>query len=99
MFRQTIKKIETKLPQFFNVTTDLPLGIEPIPTKQKVAMAFYQGPTHDGKIPGTLFIDTDTPDFFYTMSLMLHEITPGHHLQVWDRIKNFQKSFCFQLSA
>jgi uncharacterized protein (DUF885 family) len=75
-----------KLPQYFGTLPQARLQVKAVePFREKSAgKAFFQGPTPDGKRPGTYYVNLyDMNDMPTTEieALAYHEGVPGHHLQ------------------
>ena len=52
---------------------------------KSVAKAMYVNPSADGSIPGRVLLDSDAVNTLYQYEvpvLMVHEGSPGHHMQV-----------------
>lgn len=83
---KAIDAMYLKLPQYFDTLPKARLQVKAVePFREKSAgKAFYQGPTPDGKRPGTYYVNLyDMADMPTTEieALAYHEGVPGHHLQ------------------
>lgn len=83
---KAIDAMYLKLPQYFGTLPQARLQVKAVePFREKSAgKAFYQGPTPDGKRPGTYYVNlyqmADMPATEIE-ALAYHEGVPGHHLQ------------------
>ena len=83
---KAIDAMYLKLPQYFGTLPQARLQVKAVePFREKSAgKAFFQGPTPDGKRPGTYYVNLyDMADMPTTEieALAYHEGVPGHHLQ------------------
>lgn len=83
---KAIDAMYLKLPQYFGTLPQARLQVKAVePFREKSAgKAFFQGPTPDGKRPGTYYVNLyDMNDMPTTEieALAYHEGVPGHHLQ------------------
>ena len=65
-------------------------------------LAFYNGPTIDGRRNGTFYVNLENVEAlkqFELMALTLHEGNPGHHLQQTQLINNPYLPFFIKLPA
>jgi uncharacterized protein (DUF885 family) len=81
-----LKRLDGKLPEFFQTLPRMPYGIKEVPEYQapNTPMAYYQPPSLDGTRAGFFFINThDLPNrpLYEIEALAIHEAVPGHHLQ------------------
>jgi uncharacterized protein (DUF885 family) len=83
---KAIDAMYLKLPQYFGTLPQARLQVKAVePFREKSAgKAFFQGPTPDGKRPGTYYVNlynmADMPTTEIE-ALAYHEGVPGHHLQ------------------
>lgn len=80
-YRDLVKRITEKLPQFFGKLPAMPLEVV---AKTGGPAAYYFAGTPDGKRPGRFYVNTTrlSERAKYEMpALALHEGVPGHHLQ------------------
>ena len=81
------EKINTVLPQYFNVMPKADYVVKPVESfrEQSAAGASYEAPAVDGTRPGVFYINTYNlkaqPKWGMT-TLSLHEAAPGHHFQI-----------------
>lgn len=86
--RETLARAQAAVPRWFG-------AIQPkVPCEVKVmgmheapysTIAYYRGPSIDGKRPGTYMINTYLPETrprYEAEALAFHESVPGHHLQI-----------------
>ena len=92
---KAIDAMYLKLPQYFGTLPQARLQVKAVePFREKSAgKAFFQGPTPDGKRPGTYYVNLyDMADMPTTEieALAYHEGVPGHHLQrtIQTELKN-----------
>ncbi|MDO9490444.1 MAG: DUF885 domain-containing protein [Sphingomonadaceae bacterium] len=83
---KAIDAMYLKLPAYFGTLPKARLQVKAVePFREKSAgKAFFQGPTPDGKRPGTYYVNLyDMADMPTTEieALAYHEGVPGHHLQ------------------
>ena len=83
---KAIDAMYLKLPAYFGTLPQARLQVKAVePFREKSAgKAFFQGPTPDGKRPGTYYVNLyDMADMPTTEieALAYHEGVPGHHLQ------------------
>ncbi len=84
---KAIKRIQDALPKMFNTLPKAPLIVKAVePYREKSAgLAFYQGPSEDGKRPGIYYVNLyDMPAVtkYELEALAHHEALPGHHMQI-----------------
>ncbi len=80
------KRMDGKLPAFFNRMPRLPYGVEPVPDHlaPKYTTGRYVSPALGSTEPGYYWVNTYKLEHrpLYTMeALTLHEAVPGHHFQ------------------
>ena len=83
----TAKKIDGKLPSLFGRLPRQPYGVEPVPADiaPKYTGGRYVPAPLDGKKAGTYWVNTyalETRPLYVLDALTLHEVVPGHHLQI-----------------
>lgn len=81
------KKIDGKLPDYFNTLPRLPYGVQPVP--DAIAPTYTGGRYVPGSVQGhrsgTYWVNTynlPSRPLYVLPSLTLHEAVPGHHLQI-----------------
>lgn len=81
------KKIEGKLPQYFNKMPRMPFAVEPVP--EAIAPNYTGGRYSEGSYktgkPGAYWVNTyklESRPLYVLPALTLHEAVPGHHLQI-----------------
>ncbi|MBK9257985.1 MAG: DUF885 domain-containing protein [Saprospiraceae bacterium] len=81
------KKIEGKLPKYFNKLPRMPFSVEPVP--EAIAPNYTTGRYSEGNYetgkPGEYWVNTfklESRPFYVLPALTLHEAVPGHHLQI-----------------
>ena len=84
---RAIKRIQDALPKMFNTLPKATLIVKAVePYREKSAgLAFYQGPSEDGKRPGIYYVNLyDMPAVtkYELEALAHHEALPGHHMQI-----------------
>lgn len=96
------KKIDGKLPEYFNKLPRLPYGVEPVP--EAIAPYYTMGRYSEGSEArhraGAYWINThnlESRPLYVLPALTLHEAVPGHHLQIalsreMTEIPSFRKS-------
>lgn len=101
--RDICKRIDAKLPAFFNKLPRKPYGVAPVPAAiaPKYTSGRYIGASSDTQ-PGYFWVNTyDLPSRpkYVLPSLAAHEAVPGHHLQIslnnelGDNIPEFRRKF------
>lgn len=101
--RDICKRIDAKLPAFFNKLPRKPYGVAPVPEAiaPKYTSGRYIGASSDTQ-PGYFWVNTyDLPSRpkYVLPSLAAHEAVPGHHLQIslnnelGDNIPEFRRKF------
>lgn len=98
---KTIKKMKANLPLMFGILPKADLIVKAVePYREASAgMAFYQGPSEDGKRPGIFYVnlfDMDAVTKYELEALAYHEALPGHHMQIsiakeLENIPDFRK--------
>jgi len=80
------KRVDAKLPTFFNQLPRLPFGIVPVP--EAIAPYYtggrYSPPAFGSRDPGYYWVNTyklESRPLYTLPALTLHEAVPGHHLQ------------------
>jgi uncharacterized protein (DUF885 family) len=83
-FRNTISKINSKLPMLFGpeILKEEIFNVEvkPVPANMN-NLAYYMAPSLDGKRKGAFYVNLHNVNLlkkFETMSLTLHETNPGY---------------------
>ena len=81
------KRIDYKLPGFFNTLPRMPYGVVPVPDAiaPNYTTASYNRATLGGVNGGAYWVNTyalDQRPLYELMALSLHEAVPGHHLQI-----------------
>jgi uncharacterized protein (DUF885 family) len=81
------KKIEGKLPAYFNKLPRMPFVVEPVP--EAIAPNYTGGRYSEGSYktgkPGAYWVNTyklESRPLYVLPALTLHEAVPGHHLQI-----------------
>ena len=86
-YREIAARIEPRLPELFARQPRLAYAIEPVPAyaEKSQTAAYYMPGAPDGSRPGTFFANTydlRSRPSWEMESLTLHEVVPGHHLQI-----------------
>ena len=81
------KRIDGKLPEYFNVLPRLPYGVEPVPEAiaPKYTTGRYSGGSEKDHRAGMYWVNTyklESRPLYALPALTLHEAVPGHHLQI-----------------
>ena len=81
-----LKRLDGKLPEFFQTLPRMPYGIKEVPEYQapQTPGAYYQQPSNDGTRAGFFFLNThdlSSRPLYEIESIAIHEAVPGHHLQ------------------
>ncbi|MEY3422287.1 MAG: hypothetical protein RIR48_2590 [Bacteroidota bacterium] len=92
------KKIEGKLPQYFNTLPRMPFTVEEVPASiapNYTGGRYSEGSYATGK-PGAYWVNTyklESRPLYVLPALTLHEAVPGHHLQIMlsRELKNVPK--------
>ncbi len=92
------KKIEGKLPQYFNTLPRMPFTVEEVPAAiapNYTGGRYSEGSYSTGK-PGAYWVNTfklESRPLYVLPALTLHEAVPGHHLQIMlsKELKNVPK--------
>ncbi|MGB4839925.1 MAG: DUF885 domain-containing protein [Saprospiraceae bacterium] len=92
------KRMEGKLPQYFNILPRMPFTIEPVPSAiapNYTGGRYSEGSYSEGKA-GAYWVNTyklESRPIYVLPSLTLHEAVPGHHLQIMlsRELKNVPK--------
>ncbi len=92
------KKMEGKLPQYFNLLPRMPFTVEEVPAAiapNYTGGRYSEGSYETGK-PGAYWVNTyklESRPLYILPSLTLHEAVPGHHLQIMlsRELKNVPK--------
>ncbi len=81
------KKMDGKLPEYFNTLPRLPYGVEPVP--EAIAPNYTAGRYSEGSVKnhkaGHYWVNTyklESRPLYVLPALTLHEAVPGHHLQI-----------------
>ena len=82
-----LKRIDGKLPGYFEMLPRTPYGIREIPDFQakKAPIGYYIPPPNEGNRAGYFYINThdiESRPLYELTALALHEAVPGHHLQL-----------------
>ena len=82
-----MRALDSRLPEFFGRLPKAGVQIQRVPVfiQDGASNGYYRRPTLDGSRPGVFFINLkDTHDWpkFTLDTLIYHEASPGHHLQV-----------------
>jgi uncharacterized protein (DUF885 family) len=82
-----LKRMDGQLPTLFGRLPRMPYGVRQVPDfiAPQTMMAYYQGPTGDGRRAGFFYINTynlPSRPTYLLEALSLHEAVPGHHLQI-----------------
>lgn len=81
-----IRQINKQLSNAFTDIPDIPMEVKAVEAFREASapVAFYQGPSDDGKRPGRYYMNlsklNEMPKFQFE-ALAYHETLPGHHLQ------------------
>ncbi|HSS51077.1 MAG TPA: DUF885 domain-containing protein, partial [Thermoanaerobaculia bacterium] len=86
-YRAITQRIDVKLASLFSILPRLSYRVIPIPDAiaRERATAFYEPGSTEKSRPGSCFVNTSdlkTRPKWEMEALILHECTPGHHLQV-----------------
>ena len=81
------KKMDGKLPQYFNTLPSLPYGVEPVPAEiaPNYTAGRYSGGSWKNHKAGNYWLNTyklESRPLYVLPALTLHEAVPGHHLQI-----------------
>lgn len=81
------KRIDGKLPEYFNTLPSLPYGVEPVPAviAPNYTAGRYSGGSWDRHKAGNYWVNTyklESRPLYALPALTLHEAVPGHHLQI-----------------
>ena len=81
------KKIDGKLPKYFNTLPSLPYGVEPVPAviAPNYTAGRYSGGSWERHKAGNYWVNTyklESRPLYVLPALTLHEAVPGHHLQI-----------------
>jgi uncharacterized protein (DUF885 family) len=85
--REALARAQAAVPQWFGIQPRRPcevkvMGMHEAPYS---TIAYYRGPSADGKRPGAYMINTYMPETrprYEAEALAFHESVPGHHLQI-----------------
>ena len=99
--KEYIDTMKEKLPSLFNRLPEAEIivkAVEPY-REQSAGLAFYEGPSEDGKRPATYYVnlyDMDSVLKYEMEALAYHEGIPGHHMQIaiateMDELPRFRK--------
>lgn len=81
------KRMEAKLPKYFNYLPRMPLAVEPVPAElaPNYTGGRYSPGSYSNQKPGEFWVNTyDLPSrpLYVLPALALHEGVPGHHTQM-----------------
>ena len=81
------KKMDGKLPDFFNSLPRLPYGVQPVPAAlaPNYTGGRYSGGSYKNHRAGNYWVNTyklESRPLYVLPALTLHEAVPGHHLQI-----------------
>lgn len=81
------KRIDGKLPEYFNTLPSLPYGVEPVPAviAPNYTAGRYSGGSWARHKAGNYWVNTyklQSRPLYALPALTLHEAVPGHHLQI-----------------
>lgn len=81
------KKIDGKLPEYFNILPTLPYGVQPVPAEiaPNYTAGRYSGGSWENHKAGNYWLNTyklESRPLYVLPALTLHEAVPGHHLQI-----------------
>jgi len=81
------KKIDGKLPEYFNKLPSLPYGVQPVPAEiaPNYTAGRYSGGSWESHRAGNYWVNTfklESRPLYALPALTLHEAVPGHHLQI-----------------
>lgn len=81
------KKMDGKLPVYFNTLPSLPYGVQPVPAAiaPNYTSGRYSGGSWKNNKPGNYWVNTyklESRPLYALPALTLHEAVPGHHLQI-----------------
>jgi uncharacterized protein (DUF885 family) len=85
--KKVIAKMKKALPKIFNTFPKAKLKVKAVEAfrEKSAGIAFYQGPSMDGKRPGIYYVNLykmeDNPKYKLE-ALAYHEAIPGHHMQI-----------------
>ena len=100
--RDLAMRVAPELPRFFRRLPRHPVGIRAIPPdREAVSASNYNAPAADGTRPGWFNLKAYMPERqsrFDKPALVLHETSPGHHLQIslqleMDSLPEFRKVY------
>ncbi|MDE0104184.1 MAG: DUF885 domain-containing protein [Bryobacterales bacterium] len=100
--RDLAMRVAPELPRFFRRLPRHPVGIRAIPPdREAVSASNYNAPAADGSRPGWFNLKAYMPERqsrFDKPALVLHETSPGHHLQIalqleMDSLPEFRKVY------
>ena len=82
-----IATMNSRLGELFNVRPKSDITVKPVEAyrEKSAGLAFYQGPSKDGKRPGIFYVnlyDMKQANAYELEALAYHEGIPGHHMQV-----------------
>ena len=84
--RDVMRRVEPSLPKLFSRMPRMKVDVRPIPPDREASAASsYTAGTADGSRPAWFNLNTYRPSGqpkYRTEALVLHEVMPGHHLQV-----------------
>ncbi len=80
------ERINARLPLLFDIAPKADYVVKPVEAfrAKSAAAASYQNPTEDGSRPGIFYVNTfdlKALPRYRTVTLSLHEASPGHHFQ------------------
>jgi uncharacterized protein (DUF885 family) len=80
------KQVDGELPRFFKTLPRIPFGLKEVPDyiAPDSAAAYYMRPAGDGSRAGFYYVNTydlNSCELYMMPSIVLHESSPGHHLQ------------------
>ena len=85
--REALARAQAAVPQWFGIQPKKPCEVKVMGMHEApyATIAYYRGPSADGKRPGTYMINTYMPETrprYEAEALAFHESVPGHHLQI-----------------
>jgi uncharacterized protein (DUF885 family) len=85
-YRSIVADIESGMPALFGRLPRAALEVVAVPDyrEESAALAYYEGPSFDGSVPGRFYVnlrDVGEHPRYLMRTLAYHEAVPGHHFQ------------------